>query len=510
LAKDPIGVRHLYYSFDDRQVTWSTILDPLILLAKRPFALDEEYMAGWLADFPAPHLTPYAGIHSVPPSCFVRLERGKRTITKYWDFDPGKRICYGSDAEYEDHFRVVFEESVRRRLRADAPILAELSGGVDSSSIVCVADSIIARGGAETASLETISYYNDSEPNWDERPFFTTVERKRGRTGCHVDLNTHGAFLPLSDVDGFVATPAAARYSSETNQRFLGHMRAIGSRVLLSGIGGDEVLGGNPSPIPELTDLLVSGSLACLLRKLVAWALASRKPVFHLLSRSLRWFWARDTLLTAANHQRPRWSLLSLKAPRCNPWDRGRRFGLLSPCPSFQESLRTLDLLRAQVANVHTCPELPYETRFPFLDRELLEFLYAIPREQLVRPNQRRSLMRRALAGTVPDEVLQRRRKAYAVRDPMKALANHWSVSIEKVCEMPSALLGIVDPAELLEELKQVRRGQAARIVPLLRTFALDAWLSALLKESLICDRGITSKGGPHGGLGRASTGAVG
>ena len=59
---------------------------------------------------------------------------------------------------------------------------------MDSSSIVCMADTIIARGAAETPRLDTISYYDDSEPNWNERPYFTKVEEKRGRTGCHIDV----------------------------------------------------------------------------------------------------------------------------------------------------------------------------------------------------------------------------------------------------------------------------------------------------------------------------------
>ncbi len=67
LAKDPIGTRHLYYAFDDKQVSWSTILDPLVLLAGKTFALCEEYIAGWFSFFPAVHLSPYVGIHSVPP-----------------------------------------------------------------------------------------------------------------------------------------------------------------------------------------------------------------------------------------------------------------------------------------------------------------------------------------------------------------------------------------------------------------------------------------------------------
>src|SRR5260370_12733385 len=170
LAKDAIGTRHLYYSLDENQVTWSTILDPLVLFAGKTLALCEEYIAGWFSFFPATHLTPYVGIHSVPPSSSVLIRTGKHTVSKYWDFDPAKRIRYRTDGEYEQHFPAVFAEPVRRRLRSDSPILAELSGGMDSSSIVCMADTVIARGADETPRLNTISYYNDSEPNWNERP----------------------------------------------------------------------------------------------------------------------------------------------------------------------------------------------------------------------------------------------------------------------------------------------------------------------------------------------------
>jgi len=100
LAKDPIGTRHLYYSIDGDQVTWSTILDPLVLFAGKSFALCEEYIAGWFSFFPATHLTPYIGIHSVPPSSLVVISNGKQTVTKYWDFDPAQKIRYRSDAEY--------------------------------------------------------------------------------------------------------------------------------------------------------------------------------------------------------------------------------------------------------------------------------------------------------------------------------------------------------------------------------------------------------------------------
>src|SRR6266403_252154 len=192
LAKDPIGTHHLYYSLEKNHVTWSTILDPLVRFAGKTFAICEEYIAGWFSMFPAVHLTPYVGVHAVPPSSFVLLRPGRHTVSKYWDFDPEKKIRYRTDAEYEEHFRTVFGQDVQRKLRSDRPVLAELSGGMDSSSIVCMADTIIACGAAESPRLDTISWYDDSydhiEPEWNERPDFTKVEEKRHRTGYHINL----------------------------------------------------------------------------------------------------------------------------------------------------------------------------------------------------------------------------------------------------------------------------------------------------------------------------------
>ena len=298
LAKDPIGTHHLYYSAEPQGITWSSLLDPLVLLADRTFALEEEYIAGWLAMFPATHLTPYTGIHSVPPCCFIRFENDKQKLRQYWDFDPGKKIRYRSDPEYEEHFRAVFAESVGRRLRADAPILAELSGGMDSSSIVCMADTLISRGSVNLPRLDTVSYYNDSEPNWNERPYFTKVEQRRGRAGCHIEVSPQTAFDFHSDDHHFATTPALCWAQSEATKQFARCMISHGNRVVLSGIGGDEITGGLPTPIPQLADLLARARFALLAHQLRAWALNKRKPWFHLLFEVARRFSPRRCLET--------------------------------------------------------------------------------------------------------------------------------------------------------------------------------------------------------------------
>src|SRR5258706_14426073 len=251
--------------------------------------------------FRAPHLTPCVGIHSVPPSSFVLLRVERHTVNKYWDFDPEKKIRYRSDAEYEEHFRDVFAKAVQRKLRSDRPVLAELSGGRDSSSIVCTADTLIAAGIAETPRLDTISYYDDSEPNWNERPYFTKVEEKRGRHGSHIDVGSHRqAKLELNN-EHFAATPGAGGHSAK---QFIACVTSQVNRVVLSGIGGDEVTGGVPTPIPELEDLLARAKFTALAHQLKVWALNKRKPWFYLLFEAAREFFPPG-LVGVPKHKKP-------------------------------------------------------------------------------------------------------------------------------------------------------------------------------------------------------------
>lgn len=491
LAKDPIGTRPLYYSFDNDRIIWSTILDPLVRLAGKTFALDEEYIAGWLSMFPAANLTPCVGVHSVPPSSLVVLRPGSHRVSRYWDFDPSSKIRYRTDGEYEEHFRTVFTTAVRRNLRSDRPVLAELSGGRDSSSIVCVADEIIARGAAETTRLDTISYFDDAEPNWNERPYFTKVEEKRGRSGWHINIGAQDPEKmsapeppPESPHGRFVPTPG---YDGRTSPQIRMCMASQGNRVVLSGIGGDEVMGGVPTPAPELQNLLARAQFGALADQLKVWALEKRKPWFHLFWEAARGFFP-PTLVGVPRYMRPapwlqssfvkrHWAALTAYPTRTK---------LFGPLPSFQDNLGTLDALRRQLARTALPFEPPYEKRYPYLDRDLLEFMFAIPQEQLVRPTQRRSLMRRALVGIVPDEILNRKTKAFVARSPMVAISNDWAHFVEMTQNMLSSSLGIVDPERISEALQKVRRGEEAPMVTLKRTLFLEGWLKDLRALGII------------------------
>lgn len=492
LAKDFIGTRHLFYSFDKDQITWSTILDPLVLFAEKTFALDEEYLAGWFSFFPAAHLTPYLGIHAVPPASFVLLRPGECAIEKYWDFDPSEQIRYRSDADYEEHFRTVLAQAVERRLRSDSPVLAELSGGMDSSAIVCIADNIIARGTAETTRLDTVSCYNDSEPHWNERPYFTRVEERRGRTGWHIEVGAPES-VPRGEWAGFAATPFSAGNPSAAGRQFAACLAAQQNRVVLSGMGGDEVTGGVPTPVPELMDLLATARFKALAGRLTVWALSKRKPWIHLFLETVRGFLPLS-VVGVPKYLRPAHWLDPGFVKRHRAALRGysSRVRFIGPLPSFQECLFTFDVLRRQLACSVPPREPLYEKRFPYLDRTLLEFICAVPRAQLVRPGERRSLMRRALTGIVPDEILNRKRKAFAVRSPTADICAEWTRWIEKGEQMVSHAREILDANLFSKEVEQARCGRDVHIVAITRTLGIESWLRNMRS------RGILKSGSPR------------
>jgi asparagine synthase (glutamine-hydrolysing) len=477
LARDFIGTRPLFYRIDKDQVIWSTVLDPLVLLSERSPQICESYLAGWLSFLPESHLTPYVDVFTVPPSFFVRIRNGRAIVRRYWNFENVHRIRYRTDREYEEHFFSVFREAVRCRTDSSTPILAELSGGMDSSSIVCVADSLLAAGHLQTPRIDTVTYYDAAEANWDELPYVGKVEQKRGRAGHHIDIGPGSFAATESKAGQFRAVPTSPYAKSGAADSFSRLISEGGYRVVLSGLGGDEILGGVPTPIPELADLLVRLRALRFLQQSIRWALAKRTPVIAL------WWTVIQQFLPEGVHPTSRrtgeFSWLTQEFAQRNRNDlvfRQPRTKLIGRLPSLQANLATLDTLRRQLSCVALESRPAYEWRYPFLDRDLVSFCFSIPREQMVRPHQRRSLMRRALAGTVPREILERRRKAYVSRGLVKVLTAEWS-RVQQNGHLLSQELGIVQSDAIESALRDAEQGREVRIIPLLRTLALEEWL---------------------------------
>jgi hypothetical protein len=157
-----------------------------------------------------------------------------------------------------------------------------------------------------------------------------------------------------------------------------------------------------------------------------------------------------------------------------------KRIRLLGPLPSFQDSVNTLDNVRRQLAGKPLPFDMLYDKSYPYLDRSLLEFMYAIPREQSVRPSQRRSLMRRALTGIVPSEILNRKRKAFVARAPLVRMSTEWAELVATTENVLLGSLGMVDSERVLEALKKARRGEELYWASLLRAIHIESWLRYL------------------------------
>jgi len=487
LAKDYLGLRHLYFLRSANKIVWSTDLGSLALSSRSTLSLDDRYIAGYLAHYPPLQLTPYKEIGSVAAGTAVVATKKGLVEHRYWHFRPANRIRYKNDTEYELHFRYLLRQAVRRRLRSDSPILLELSGGIDSSAITCMADDILAKGEVAPLELDTLSTYDPREPQGDERNYFTIIEAKRGKRGHHFDRSRYEDSFTI-DTLHFRSVPGPVRDQGRFKKDLLALFRERGYRSILSGIGGDELLGGISTPEPQLADLIVLPRPVELWKQLIAWSLVKKRPWIHLLASTL------TTLLPGflraectKGAKLPSW-INEHFARRHSMVASG--FGLGEPLsfwlPSRREYAQTLTALRRQFAFLQPTSLNFLEKRYPFLDRDLVEFLLAIPKTQLLRAGERRSLLRRALAGIVPKEILWRRTKGFVTRGVLTGFRTRSREIEDLFTDSLSQRLGYLDERSFQEAMRAAANGDAKEMIYLLKGLYLEQWLRCLSASGIV------------------------
>jgi len=419
LARDVIGPRTLYYHQNDERIIWSTDLGSLLDVANIPLEINDEYVAGFLTSLPEPGLTPYRHINGVPPAHAVVVSDGVLRTRRFWGLEPDREIRYRSDAEYEDHFRHVFREAVRCRLRVDGPVWSELSGGMDSSSIVCMAHDILKRGEAQASSLNTVSRVFDEAANSDERRYIEPVEQKIGKPGLHLSEDKYRMSAPLDPdyvpvIPSYIANIAA--YCRAVNTA----MKQSGSRVLLSGLGGGELLLADGDPFPELADHLVQLKWISLYRGLRAWSEAMNKTpskvfwknvLLPLLPKNLQFGRKRGLNRILHFYNREFVKRMRLRERLGGPPD---IFGFRRPGGRYQSTL--FQFLPRQISSGFWQEFNDVEYSYPGTDRRLIEFLTAIPFEQRARPKEGKSILRRALRDLLPAELLYRTERRITIQ----------------------------------------------------------------------------------------------
>lgn len=478
LARDHAGSRTLYFAHFARQLVWATYLETLLSWGAGS-RLSEDYVGCYLACCQIGDLTPYDGIKAIRPAHFLVVRHGQAVQRSHWSSTGSSSIRYKSDGDYEEHFLNLFRKSVERRTGPGAPILAQLSGGMDSTSIVCMSDSIRRAADTGLELLDTISFYDDSENSLDERRYFLVTEAKRGKTGIHIDTAfSHRTFDPPNPEQGMYPVPGADNFALVQERRLQLLMEEKGYRSILSGIGGDEVLGGVPSPWPELAGHLVSGNLRRLVEKGIDWSLVERTPLIHTLINTARYTMRLYMGSPERAKKLPLWLSKTLRErvrETAHKRDVGRRRIGIAPHrldgeEAWQSVMETLPNLFPQILSRP-------EYRFPFLDRDLLDYVFAIPPDQLQRPGRRRSLMRRALRAIVPQEILGRPRKAFQLHAPLDALRKAESKLERMFADSVLSRAGFVDRDVLGRGFRSALAGDAESLQALYRAIAFEIWL---------------------------------
>jgi len=479
LARDHAGVRSLYYEVRGHRILWATFLETLSNAASGDW-LDRSYAARYISCLPVGASTPYRAIKAVPNAQFLRFSEADFSSDCHWKSTASRKILYRSDADYEDEFRHLFGRAVQRRLGGGERVLAELSGGLDSTSIVSMADSL-KRTSCESAYqlIDTVSYFNDSEQSWNERPYVAITENRRGKTGHHVHLSEATSSFQMSGVP--YPLPGATQTTLLREQLLADTIGGTAYRAVLSGIGGDEVLGGIPNISGGLSETLLEGNFRAFLRSAMAWSLNTRTPLIHTFGDVLQCL----TTSSSAQGRSDRHDIPWLRACE-HEEDRAtsvrRSFRLQLSCQGLRAISNDCTLASVIESMPHTKHPFLFrrEYRYPYLDRDLLDFLLNIPFEQLATPGRRRHLMRRALRTIVPEEILERRRKAYLIRSPL--------LSIQQAHEHVGSLfrssrladLGLLKRDEFLAAVDIVVKGADVQLWPhIIRTIEVELWLRA-------------------------------
>lgn len=428
LGRDRMGKKPLYYfrsptSFVFGSEIKALLAHPDVTSDPNPNALSSFLTFGYVS---SPQ-TFYEGIVSVPPGSVLVVDRDLRVeIMKYWSPPlPGGNGTVHLDideAAAEERVRTLFDAAVRRRLVADVPVGAFLSGGIDSSAVVAS----MARSMSEPVRTFTIGF--DGVDGFDERRYASLIAR-RFKTD-------HTEFVVRPD-----AVDLIERLVWHYDQPF-GDSSAIPTFLLsdltrqhvtvaLAGDGGDEIFGGYERFAAAMW-MERYRRMPQPLRSSVRSAAAKVPPsAFRNRAASLQRFvgasdaetidaykgWVgvasttvRDDLVRAPSS----WAESNYR----ELWERTRGADLLGRLVHLNLSTYLLDDLLPKVDRMSMAHGL--EVRAPFLDTQLVEFALRLPSRSHIRGITLKRLLKRAMTGVLPDEILGRRKKGFGV--PL----DHW------------------------------------------------------------------------------------
>ena len=430
LARDPMGIKPLYYYESDRNFLFASELRALLSTELVPRKLSRAGLLNYLTfgSVYDPN-TLIDGVKALLPGHYLIWEQGKTRITRYWDLISADSECPTPPASDRQKFQTelchLLEESARLQLISDVPVGVFLSGGIDSSSLVA----LLSQSGAKLNTFSLVF----RESDYNEAQYSRIVSKK---------FNTEHQELSVSQGDVLDAIPWALQAMDQPtmdgiNTFFISRQtRAAGIKVALSGLGGDEVFAGYSSfhVVPQMEALdgllklvpsFIRRPLAAAVARLapetdenrkVAELVRSSKVLLHsyFLSRMLFLPRQHERLLHVMDSDSREQANAPLRdnLKRARPLDAINRVSFLEArCYMLNTLLHDADVM----SMAHGL-----EVRVPLIDHQLAERVLAVPGGWKLDSQTPKPLLVGALGDLLPDEIVRRPKRGFTL--PLE----HW------------------------------------------------------------------------------------
>jgi asparagine synthase (glutamine-hydrolysing) len=424
-SRDRFGEKPFYYAATHGGFVFAS---ELTALARHPSvpgnvsrrALQKYFAYGYI---PAP-LSIFEGVRKLPAGSSLILDARslEHRIEKYWDFvlEPFEDIPANPEEEWGERLRDLLDRSVERRLTADVPLGIFLSGGIDSSAVTAFASRHVAEGNLKTFSI------GFEEKSFDETEFGRRVSAKFKTDHRMETLSIERALGLLDDCLNRLDEPMGD--SSILPTYLLSGFTRRHVTVALGGDGGDELFAGYD---PFLALKRASVYAAIFPRPLHAGikALFDRLPVSHAnmsfdfkLKRTLRglgyerrvwlpaWMAPLDLPELAELFSEPL-DMEEIYSEAIEQWDACPQKGLVDKTLQFYTKLYLQDDILTKADRASMMHSL--EVRAPFLDIELVDFVRRIPSNYKLRKGTTKYILKKALAGILPNDILHRPKKGF-------------------------------------------------------------------------------------------------
>jgi len=488
-ARDHFGVKPFYYHHrPGRLFAFASEIKGLLVLSEVPRRLNETRVADYLVPLlEDKEITFYEEIVRLPPAHHMTVSRDGVRIEQYWALDPEREIRMKSDGEYAAAFREIFTEAVRCRLRSAFPVGSMLSGGLDSSSIVCVARKLLAEDGG--GKLHTFSAIFPDVPECDEREY---IEAVLGGHGVKPHFVRADQLSPLADLKKVLFHEDEPFYAPNLFLHWAIYQSSQREsiRVILDGIDGDTTVSHG---IEHLTDLARSGQWRAAFKEATGLARnfqTSRfrtlfryciKPLVPEPTRSI----LRGLRSVTASGEQPRGVIDRHFAERIGLAERARRLdGTRIPTRPREQHWRAMTRglipFYLEVAD-RAAAAFHIEARYPFFDCRLARFCLALPPEQKLRDGWTRVALRSAMAPLLPAAIHRRGGKSNLGPNFTRALRTFERQRLDDATSTKSGILGpFVDVHAFGRAHDRFLTSEGTQeAMTLWRAITLAAWLSS-------------------------------